>query len=60
MSDTNGKYKKAPSRTKKLKPARHIGVSADAKKAYEDIVRQRDERDKTYGRHLAANDRREK
>ena len=58
MSDTNGRYKKAPSRTQKLKPARHIGVSADAKKAYEDLVRERDEREKTYGRHLASTDKR--
>jgi hypothetical protein len=58
VSDTNGRYKKAPSRTQKLKPARSIGVSADAKKAYEDLVRERDEREKTYGRHLAATDKR--
>jgi hypothetical protein len=49
-------YKKLPSRSK-TKPARHIGVSAEAKKAYEDIVRERDEREKAYGRHLAAADK---
>ncbi len=54
----NGKYKKAPSRTKKLKTARTIGVSPEAKKAYEDIVNARDERERTYGRHLAATDKR--
>jgi hypothetical protein len=58
VSDTNGRYKKAPSRTKKLKPGRHIGVSADAKKAYEELVRERDEREKTYGRHLSSTDKR--
>jgi hypothetical protein len=60
MSDVNGKYKKAPSRTKKTKPARTIGVSPEAKKAYEDIVNGRDAREKAYGRHLAATDKRER
>jgi hypothetical protein len=50
------RYKKLPSRTK-VKPARHIGVSDEAKKAYEEIVRQRDEREKAYGRHLADSDK---
>jgi len=50
------RYKKAPSRTK-VKPARHIGVSEEAKKAYEAIVRERDEREKAYGRHLADSDK---
>jgi hypothetical protein len=58
LSNVNGKYKKAPSRTKKLKTARTIGVSPEAKKAYEDIVNARDERERTYGRHLAATDKR--
>jgi len=53
VSDDNGRYKKASSR-KKAAPVRHIGLSTDAKKAYEEIVRERDEREKTYGRHLAA------
>lgn len=53
VTDDTKRYKKAPSR-KKAAPVRHIGLSADAKKAYEDIVRERDEREKTYGRHLAA------
>jgi hypothetical protein len=57
LSDVNGRYKKAPSRKKKIAPARHIGVSAETKKAYEDIVNGRDEREKTYGRHLAASDK---
>jgi hypothetical protein len=57
LSDVNGKFKRPPSRTRKIKPARHIGVSAEAKKAYEDIVNGRDEREKTYGRHLADADK---
>jgi hypothetical protein len=58
VSDVNGRYKKAPSRRKKVAPARQIGVSAEARKAYEDIVNGRDEREKTYGRHLSASDKR--
>lgn len=56
MSDVNGRYKKAPSR-KKTAPVRHIGLSAEAKKAYEDLVRERDQREQAYGRHLAASDK---
>ena len=59
MSGSNDRYKKAPNR-KKTAPVKHIGISADARKAYEDLVRGRDEREKAYGRHLAATDKREK
>ncbi len=58
MSDVNGKFKKAPRRTNKTKPARQITISAEAKKAYEDLVNNRDEREKTYGRFLAPNEKR--
>lgn len=43
-------FKKAPRRKKE--PAKRVAVSADAKQAYEQIMRDRDERERTYLRHL--------
>ncbi len=52
MSDSNERYKKPPSRKSKTAPVRRITVSPDAVKAYEKIVKERDERDRDYARHL--------
>ncbi len=52
MIDTNGRYKKAKA-SRKAASVRHVTLSDDAKKKYEDIVRTRDEREQAYGRHLA-------
>ena len=52
MSDTNGRYKRArPAR--KTGSVKHVALSDEAKKMYEDLVRTRDEREAAYGRHLA-------
>ena len=52
MVDTNGRYKKAKA-TKKSGNVRHVTLSEDAKKKYEELVRSRDEQEAAYGRHLA-------
>jgi hypothetical protein len=52
VSDTNGRYKRArPAR--KTGSVKHVTLSDDAKKKYEDLVRTRDEKEAVYGRHLA-------
>ena len=43
-------FKRAPRR--KREPAKRVPVSADAKLAYEQTMRERDERERTYLRHL--------
>lgn len=52
MTEGNERYKRAKSRNK-TPPVRRVVVSAEAKQAYEDIVRGRDSRERDYGRHLA-------
>ncbi|MBN9021918.1 MAG: hypothetical protein J0H08_07465 [Rhizobiales bacterium] len=51
MSDINGRYKKA--KPQKKSNVRHVTLSEDAKKKYEDLVKTRDEQEAAYGRHLA-------
>lgn len=52
MIDTNGRYKKAKA-SRKTASVRHVTLSDEAKKKYEELVRTRDEREQAYGRHLA-------
>ncbi len=50
MSEPPDLFKRNPKR----KPARgkHVSMSPEAKRAYEELMRERDERDKAYTRHL--------
>ena len=52
-SDTNA----SPSRRKKTAPVKRVVLSADAAKAYEKLVKDRDDRQRDYGRHLAADNK---
>jgi hypothetical protein len=52
LSDTNGRYKRAKP-VRKTGSVKHVTVSEDAKKKYEELVRNRDEKEAAYGRHLA-------
>ena len=52
MTDTNGRFKRATPR-KKTASVKRVTLSDDAKKKYEELVRVRDEREQTYGQHLA-------
>ena len=53
VSDTSGQFKKAPRRKKE--PGRSVPVSADVRKAYEDEIKARTERE-TYLRALGNRD----
>jgi hypothetical protein len=50
MSESPDQFRRAPKR----KPARakHVTMSPEAKRAYEELMKERDEREKTYTRHL--------
>jgi hypothetical protein len=52
VNGTNDKFKKAKA-TRKSSSVRHVTLSDEAKKKYEELVRTRDEQEKAYGRHLA-------
>ena len=52
MTGTTERFKKTPVRKKA--PVKRIKVSPDAERAYEDLVRGRDDRHKSYGRFLPA------
>ncbi|HET7714613.1 MAG TPA: hypothetical protein VFK86_03215 [Bauldia sp.] len=51
MSDTSGRFRRAKPR-KKGTGVKHVTLSEEATKKYEEIVRVRDEREHAYGRHL--------
>lgn len=55
MNDSSETYKKQPSR--KRTTVKRVVLSADAKKAYEEMVQKRDERDRDYARHLGADNK---
>ena len=57
MNTASSTFKKPSSRTKKTAPVRRVALSDEAKKAYEELVNSRDEREKTYERHLATDRR---
>ncbi|WP_191970643.1 hypothetical protein [Methylobacterium soli] len=50
MSDVNNTFKKAPKR--KPTKARHVSVSPEMRQAYADLIKEREEKAETYGRHL--------
>jgi hypothetical protein len=52
LSETSERFKRAKARKKPV-PVKRVVLSAEDKKAYEDLVRGRDERERDYGRHLA-------
>jgi hypothetical protein len=50
MTDESERYKKAPRR--KSAPAKKVALSAEARRAYEEMMRTRDERDRSYAQFL--------
>lgn len=52
MNDTNGRYKRGKP-VRKGTSVRHVTLSDEAKKKYEELVKTRDEQEAAYGRHLA-------
>ena len=51
MSTANQKYKRAKSR-QKTPPANRVVLSPEAKAAYETLAQEREERGRSYDRHL--------
>jgi hypothetical protein len=52
MTNQSEHFKKAP--RKKTPPAKRVTLSAEARKAYEEMMQSRDERDRSYGQFLPA------
>ena len=54
MAEPTNTFKKAPKR----KPAKgkSVSVSPEMRQAYADLIRQRQEKEETYGRHLPASE----
>ena len=57
MDESNERYKRPPSRRKKVAPVKRVVLSAEAAKAYEKLVEERDARDRDYARHLSADNK---
>ncbi|WEK50452.1 MAG: hypothetical protein P0Y66_22970 [Candidatus Kaistia colombiensis] len=55
MTETTDRFKKSPRRAKT--PVKRVSLSAEARQAYEDLVRTRDERERAYGQHLPADNK---
>jgi hypothetical protein len=51
MVDNSERFAKQPPR--KRTPVKQVSLSEDAKRAYEELVNKRDERDRDYARHLS-------
>jgi hypothetical protein len=51
MSGTTGTFKRAKPRSRTA-PARRVVLSPEDRKAYEELAQDRDERGRTYDRHL--------
>ena len=54
MSESTDTFKKAPRR--KAAKGRSVSVSPEARQAYADLLREREAKQETYGRHLPPED----
>lgn len=54
MVETSGQFKKAPRRKKE--PAKSVRISPEMRKAYEDEIQARAERERSYLQHLQIRD----
>ncbi|MBB5760617.1 hypothetical protein ABEV34_06225 [Methylorubrum rhodesianum] len=50
MADTSDTFKKAPKR--KPSKGKSVSVSPEMRQAYADLIREREEKEQAYGRHL--------
>jgi hypothetical protein len=57
LNDPTERFKRPPSRRKKVAPVKRIVLSDDAARAYENLVNERENRQQDYGRHLAADNK---
>jgi hypothetical protein len=56
VNGSNERFKRASTR-KKAAPVKRIAVSADAQRNYEELMRERDERQRVYGRFLGTDNK---
>jgi hypothetical protein len=56
MTDGSNTYKRAKA-PRKRQPVKNVTLSEDARRAYEDMMKQRDERERSYATHLGPQDR---
>jgi hypothetical protein len=54
LNEPTDRFKRPPSRHKKTAPVRRVVLSPDAAKAYENLAKEREDRQRDYGRHLAS------
>lgn len=54
MSETGNTFKKAPKR--KAEKGRSVSVSAEQKAAYAEMIKEREQREEDYARHLRTNE----
>ncbi|MDX6805396.1 hypothetical protein [Terrihabitans rhizophilus] len=57
MPEDNNVYKRA-NKPRKKEPVKRVTLSPEARKAYEEMIREREERERLYGTHLDRQDRR--
>lgn len=50
MADNSETFQRPPKR--KAARGKHVSMSPEAKRAYEEMMKEREERDRTYTRHL--------
>ena len=55
MPEPTDQFKRAPRR--KSPKGKHVTLSAEAKKAYAELIEERVKREQAYGRHLPGNDK---
>lgn len=56
MTEQTPQFKR-PKTTRKKEPVRKVALSDEAKQAYESLMKERDDREKQYGRHLGADNK---
>ena len=54
MSETGNTFKKAPKR--KAEKGRSVAVSAEQRQAYAEMIKEREQREEEYARHLRINE----
>jgi hypothetical protein len=56
VNESNERYKRASNR-KKAAPVKRVTVSAEAQRTYEELMKERDEQQRVYGRFLGSDNK---
>jgi hypothetical protein len=56
VNESNERYKRASNR-KKAAPVKRVTVSAEAQRNYEELMKERDEQQRVYGRFLGSDNK---